>query len=169
MAVDHYEVVYADSSEDSMNAEFGADLFMVSEAGNFSPVIKQRLLAAAQQCIHCRPAFLVTLKDEFTKLKDAQSPGQDIREAITEIDSTESHGNSDTELTDRCDTPPTINDECKSWLQRRQEEIHANRSELSAHVDAYTRLRSHLYEALEVDLPVFATFVDILEIISRYE
>ncbi|MDS0478409.1 hypothetical protein [Natrinema sp. 1APR25-10V2] len=170
MAVDHYGDVYGDSFEASFSAEFGVDvLVLISEATTFSPLIKQQLLEAAQRCIDNRRVFLETLQDEFTTLKDAQSTVQEIREAIAELDSTESQGISDTELTDRYDTLHTLNDECKSWIQQRQEEIHAHRIDRSADVDAYTDLCSYLYEGLEVDYPVLATFVEILEIISRYE
>ncbi|MFC6616145.1 hypothetical protein ACFQAS_14645 [Halopenitus salinus] len=170
MAVGHYSDVYGDSFEESLSAEFGVDvLVLISEATTFSPLIKQQLLEAAQQCIDNRRVFLEALKAEFTTLKDAQSTGQEIREAIVELDSTESQGISDTELTDRYDTLHMLNDECKSWIQQRQEEIHAHRIDQSADVDAYTDLCSYLYEGLEVDYPVLATFVDILEIISQYE
>ncbi|UIP01587.1 hypothetical protein Hbl1158_16660 (plasmid) [Halobaculum sp. CBA1158] len=170
MAVDHYGDVYGDSFEASLSAEFGVDvLVLISEATTFSPLIKQRLLEAAQQCIDNRRVFLETLEDEFNTLKDAQSTVQEIREAIAEFDSTELQGISDTELTDRYETLHTLNDECKSWIQQRQEEIHAHRIDRSADVDAYTDLCSYLYEDLEVDYPVLATFVDILEIISQYE
>lgn len=170
MAVDHYGDVYGDSFEASLSAEFGVDmLVLISEATTFSPLIKQRLLEAAQQCIDNRQVFLETLQDEFTTLKDAQSTVQGSREAIAELDSTESQGISDTELTERYDTLHTLNDECKSWIQQRQEEIHAQRIDRSADVDAYTDLCSYLYEDLEVDYPVLATFVDLLEIISQYE
>ncbi|XCF18282.1 hypothetical protein ABSL23_17090 (plasmid) [Halobacterium sp. NMX12-1] len=170
MAVDHYGDVYGDSFEASLSAEFGVDLLvLISEATTFSPLIKQRLLEAAQQCIDNRRVFLETLQDEFTTLKDAQSTGQEIREAIAELDSTESQGISDTELTDRYDTLHTLTDECESWIQQRQEEIHAHRIDRSADVDAHTDLCSYLYEGMEVDYPVLATFVDLLEIISQYE
>ncbi len=170
MAVDHYGDVYADSFEASLGAEFGVDvLLQISEATTFSPFIKQRLLEAAQQCIDNRRVFLKTLQAEFTTLKDAQSTAQEIREAIVELDSTGFQGISDTELTDRYDSLHTLNDECKSWIQQRQEEIHAHRIDRSADLDAYTDLCSYLYEGLEVDYPVLATFVDILEIISQYE
>lgn len=170
MAVDHYGDVYGDSFEASLSAEFGVDvLHLISEATTFSPLIKHRLLEVTQQCIDNRQVFLETLQDEFTTLKDAQSTVQEIREAIPEVDSTELRRASDTELTDRYDTFHTLNSECKSWIQQRQEEIHAHRIDRSADVDAYTDLCSHLYEGLEVDYPVLATFVDILEIISQYE
>ncbi|CQH65030.1 uncharacterized protein HHUB_6047 (plasmid) [Halobacterium hubeiense] len=170
MAVDHYGDVYGDSFEASISAEFGVDvLVLISEATTFSPLIKQRLLETAQQCIDNRRVFLETLEDEFHTLKDAQSTVQEIREAIAEFDSTELQGISDTELTDRYDTLHTLSDECKSWIQQRQEEIHAHRINRSADVDAHTDLCSYLYEGLEVDYPVLATFVDILEIISQYE
>ena len=170
MAVDHYGDVYGDSFEASFSAEFGVDvLVLISEATTFSPLIKQQLLEAAQHCIDNRRVFLETLQDEFTTLKDAQSTVQEIREAIAELDSTESQGISDTELTDRYDTLHTLTDECKSWIQQRQEEIHAHRIDRSADVDAYTDLCSYLYEGLEVDYPVLAMFVDLLEIISQYE
>ena len=170
MAVDHYGDVYGDSFEASLSAEFGVDvLVLISEATTFSPFIKQRLLEAAQQCFDNRRVFLETLQDEFTTLKDAQSTVQEIREAIAELDSTELQRGSDTELTDRYDTLHTLNSECKSWIQQRQEEIHTHRIDRSADVDTHTDLCSYLYEGLEVDYPVLATFVDILEIISQYE
>nr|WP_233340782.1 hypothetical protein [Haloprofundus sp. MHR1] len=170
MAVDHYGDVYGDSFEASLSAEFGVDvLVLISEGTTFSPLIKQRLLEAAQQCIDNRRVFLETLKDEFTTLKDAQSTVQESREAIAELDSTELQGFSDTELTDRYETLHTLNNECKSWIQQRQKEIHTHRIERSADWDSYTDLCSYLYEDLGVDYPVLATFVDILDIISHYE
>jgi len=170
MAVDHYDDVYADSFETSISAEFGADvLVLLSEATAFSPVIKQRLLEAAQQCIDSRRAFLETLQDECATLKDARSTVKEIREVIKEFDSTAVQGFTDTELSDRYDTLHKLSDECESWIQQRQENIHAHRVERSADMDADPDLCSYLYENLEVDYPVLATFADVLEIVSRYE
>lgn len=170
MAVDHYDDVYADSFSTSISAEFGADvLVLLSEATAFSLVIKQRLLEAAQQCIDSRRAFLETLQDEYATLKDARSTVQKIREVIKEFDSTAVQGFTDTELSDRYDTLHKLSDECESWIQQRQEEIHARWVERSADVDADPDLCSYFYEELEVDYPVLATFADIMETISRYE
>jgi len=170
MAVDHYEDVYGDSFEANISTEFGSDvLILISEATTFSPLIKQRLLEAAQQCIDCRRVFLEGLQDEFTTLKDAQSTVQEIRESISEFGSMEVQGATDTDLLDRYDTLHTLNDECQSWIQQRQEEIHAHRIEQSVDTDAYTDLCSYLYDELEVDYPILATFVDIMELISQYD
>ena len=72
MAVDHYDDVYDDSFEASINAEFGTDV-LISTASSISPVIKQRLLDAAQRSIDTRRLFLETLEDENATLTDARS------------------------------------------------------------------------------------------------
>jgi hypothetical protein len=72
MAVDRYGDVYGDSFEACLNTAFGVDvLVLILEATTFSPLIKQRLLEATQQCIDNPLVFLATLQDEFTTLQGA--------------------------------------------------------------------------------------------------
>ena len=170
MAVDHYDDVYADSFEVSISAEFGTDvLIQISEASSFSPVIKQRLLDAAQRCIDSRRIFLETLEDEHATLTDAQSTVRGIRETVVEIDDGELHSLLVAQLTSRYETLQSLTDECEEWLQRRQEQLHARRVERSSDECDHSDLCSYLYDTLEVDHPILATFSEVMEVIYRYE
>ena len=170
MAVDHYDDVYDDSFEASISAEFGADvLFLISAASSYSPIIKQRLLDAAQRCIDSRQVFLETLENEYATLTDAQSTVREIRQRVVELDDEELQGLSDTQLTSRYETLQSLTDECKEWLQRRQEQIHARRSDRSSDDHGCTNLCSYLYETLEVNHPILAILVEVMEIIHRSE
>ena len=170
MAVDHYNDVYDDSFKTSISAEFGADvLLLISEASSFSPAIKQRLLHAAKRCIDSRRVFIETLEDEYATLTDALSTVRGIQETVVGIDDEELQGLLTTQLTSRYETLQSLTDECEEWLQRRQEQIHARRSERSSDEHGCTDLCSYLYETLEVAHPVLATFIDVVEIIRRYE
>ena len=170
MAVDHYDDVYGDSFETSISAEFGADvLLLISEAMSFSQVIKQRLLGAAQQCIDRRRVFIETLETESAMFKDAQSTIQTIRNTVVEIDDEDLRDLSVTQLTSRQETLQSLTRKCEEWLQRRQEQIHVRRSERSSGERDYTTLCSYLYEPLDVDHPILATFVEVMEIIRGRE
>lgn len=170
MSVDHYDEVYDDPFEASITAEFGADvLLLISNATSFSPVIKQRLLAAAQRCIDSRRLFLETLENESATLTDADSTVQKIRDTVVDIDDEESHELSATQLTSRFETLQMLTDECEERLQRRQEQLHVRRSERSSDSYGGTDLCSYLYETLDVDYPVLVTFVEVVEIVYRYE
>ena len=170
MAVDHYDDVYDDSFEASISAEFGADvLLVISNASSFSPVIKQRLLDAAQGCIDSRRIYLETLEDEYTTLMDADSTVQKIRDTVVEIDDEELQDLSATHVTSRFKMLQSRTDECEEWLQRRQEQLHTRRSDRSSGEYGGTYLCSYLYEPLDVDHPVLITFVEVTEIIHRYE
>ena len=169
MAVDHYDDVYDDSFEASISAEFGADvLFLISAASAYSPVIKQRLLDAAQQCIDSRQVFLKILEDEYATLTDAQSTVREIRQRVVKLDE-ELQGLSDTQPTSQYETLQSLTDECKEWLQRRQEQIHARRSERLSDDPSCTDLCSYLYQTLEVNHPILAILVEVMEIIHRFE
>ena len=170
MAVDHYDDVYDDSFEASISAEFGADvLVLISKASSFSPVIKQRLLDAAQRCIDGRRAFLETLEDEYTTLTDAQSTVQGIRDTMVESDDEELQALSAAQLTNRYEILQSQTDKSEEWIQRRQEQLHDRRSERLSDEYGDTDLCSYLYEPLGVNHPVLVTFVEVIEIIYRYE
>ncbi|WP_438267641.1 DUF7260 family protein [Halorussus aquaticus] len=170
MAVDHYENVYDDSLEASISTEFGADvLLLISKASSFSPVIKQRLLGAAQRCTDNRRLFLETLENEFSTLTDAQSTVRGIRDTIIEIDDDELQDLSATQLTRRFERLQSLTDECEEWLQRRQDQLHIRQSERPSDERGCPGLCLYLYETLGIGHPVLATFTKVIEIIHRYE
>lgn len=170
MAVDHYDDVYEDSFTTSFSAEFGTDvLHMISDASTFSSGIEGRLLNVAQQCIDSRQRFVDMLEDESATLSDAESNVRKIQHTIDKIDDEDGRCLSTAHVTSRFEALQSLNDECEEWLQRRQDQIRGRRFDRSSGASGGTDLCSYLYESLNVNHPILATFVDVMEIICRNE
>lgn len=159
MAVDHYDDVYDDTFETSIRAEFGVAVeLLLSETTTFSPVVKQGLLDAVQQCIDNRQVFLETLNDESITLKEAQSGAQEIQQTVLEIDDEQLNTLSVTQQINRYETLQSLKDECEGWLRRRQEQLHDSHSKNTYGEDRNDDLYPYLYASLDVSHPVLSAF-----------
>lgn len=164
MAVDHYDDVYGDSFEESISAEFGADVALrISEAALFSPVLQHRLLDAAQQRIVDRRAILKTIEDERTMLEDAHSTVCTIQQTVSESGDDQVETLSNDQLIERYEQLQSLEDECERWMQRRQQQIHDYRPKKSVDESDDGALCPYLYASLDVTYPVLSTFVTLHE------
>lgn len=164
MAVDHYDDVYGDSFEESINAEFGGDVArQISGATSFSPVLQHRLLDAAQQCLDNRHVFLKTLKDEHIMLEDAHSTVCTIQQTLSESDDDQVETPSNGQLIKRYEQLQSLEDECERWLQRRQQQIHDRQLKRPVDESDDGALCPYLYASLDVTYPILSTFVTVHE------
>ncbi|TQQ78754.1 hypothetical protein EGH24_12995 [Halonotius terrestris] len=159
MAVDHYEQVYGNSFGDEISAEFGNNVaVLILEATLLSPLLKQRLLQAAQQCINSRRIFLKTLEDEQNTLKAAHSTCQKIQQTLFSNEDNSLNTLSNRRLIEQYESIRSLDDECEKWLHRRQQQIHDRRSTNSTKGE-YRVLCPYLYTSLDVTYPILTIFV----------
>ena len=165
--VSHYEAVYNDSVQESVSAEFGAEVkAAISEATGVSPQLQQLLLKVAQRSILRRRVFLDTLSDERTTLRDVQASLRKTRTTVEELDCQPLLDRSFDDLIEIRETLFCLEDDCRSWLNQRQDQLHDRQLSSSRIDDIEPDLCTYLYQSLEVTYPILATFIETVEIIQ---
>ena len=167
MDVSHYEEVYDDSVQESVSAEFGNEVkAAISQATGVSPQLQQLLLKAARRSILRRRVFLHTLSNEQTTVKDAWASLRETRTIVEELDCQPLFDSSFDDLIETRETLLCLEDDCRSWLNQRQDQLHDRQLSSNRGDDFEPDLCTYLYQPLEVTYPILATVIETIEIVQ---
>jgi hypothetical protein len=141
LSTPHFEHEYSESYVENLRAEFGSDLASAlhpESPAQFTPLLKQNILEATNQCIAARSALLKDIERELDSLRCSRSELFDI---LDEIDTGQhlEHG----EI--------TVADRLESVAIARQQVLHNHYSLQS--LDGH-HLHEYLYSTEPWDYPV---------------
>lgn len=167
MGVPHYEQEYDESLAVNMASEFGDELAMaVLEGGQLTPQLQASLYAAAIEARERRERFRSLVEAERTDLQRVKRTFGEVDASLTDADESALLTGSFDELAALHERLERERETCEQLLasrQRQRREGHAGRVRAPGLPD----LQSYLYGPLDVQYPVLADAVALLDQVQR--
>lgn len=163
MAVPHYQEEYREPLMKNMTVEFGRDIAeTVSNGDGLTPLLQQLLVSSAKQAAVERRSLMSPFHREAQSLDRSEEVFQDVQSSLNEYHPDALREEPFEALEDRWKELEALEARCTDVLDARQRHLQDepwNRRLPRGDVS----FCEYLYQSLDVDYPVLATGVDILD------
>ncbi|WP_135827447.1 DUF7260 family protein [Halorussus halobius] len=167
MATPHYEADYGDEYAESVTVEFGRELAeALARADATTPVLKRRLLHAAERATDRRDRFLDVLDAERATLDEAERALAGVDDDLTAVGSRPLADCSPRELDRLADDLDHLAARCEDLAASRQTELRRQRRTIDVPT-ADRNLQAYLYRTLDVTHPVLASVATLSDRVRR--
>lgn len=161
MSVPFYEAEYDDTSEESIQAEFGPDIATaLIQSDDLSTIAIEVLLAKVEQARSEREALIETCECDQASVDEASTVLKPIAEELQAIESICFDDRGFGALEAHRDRLLTLTDKCEHAATTRQTTIHRHRTAYSLPIDA-PDICMYLYDEFDTAYPILSFCSDL--------
>lgn len=164
MAVPHYETDYGESLQEHMATELSPALASaVVDGSQFTPAIRDPLVASARSAAHDRRVLADQLEDEHDDLEAAEGELEGLAQRFETTDGDGLLDRTFPDLQARWGRLNGLQDDCAALLERRQQQLRDRTPSTGTRLQSPSAVSDYLYGDLDVDFPVLSAGTDLLE------
>jgi hypothetical protein len=157
MDVDHYEEEYSEPLRTNVAVELGSDFgTALTTTTTLTRPLQQALIRASYATVRDRENFETLVKSELEALIDAETQLRSAAETVDRVHGRDLTEQSFTELNDQTQRLRTVEKECESLIERRQNDY------VDAPEEDGLNFREYLYTQYEWTHPVAGDALDII-------
>lgn len=164
MAVPHYETDYGESLQEHMATELSPALASaVVEGSQFTPAIRDPLVASAKSAAHDRRVLADQLENERADLEAAENELEGLSHRFEVTDGNGLLDRTFPDLQARWGRLNALQDDCAALLERRQKQLRDRTPSTGTRLQSPAAVSDYLYDDLDVDFPVLSAGTDLME------
>ncbi|AGN02443.1 hypothetical protein L593_12520 [Salinarchaeum sp. Harcht-Bsk1] len=168
MDVPHFDTDYDESMKEHMSTELSPELASaVVEGSQFTPAIRNPLVASAKSAAHDRRVLADQLDDERSDLEDAEDRLTDLSQRFEVTGGEGLVDRTFPDLQARWDRLNGLQDDCSAMLARRQAQLRDRTPSSGTRLQSPTAVSDYLYADLDVDFPVLSAGTRLMERIEE--